>query len=320
MVLVGNSGSGKSTLSRQLASAMGVTPVELDSLVWARAQMVIWFDLPAPVVTARIVRRTLRRVIHGEELWNGNREEWRNLVCLDPERNIIVWSITQHRHYRERYLAAVHDPANAHLQIIRLRHRHDGDRLLRALRDDDTYTLAAMTETTSDRGIPLASWGSPDGAIARAALHFAATPAGAWLIRTMVPLDRAMLLKSDGRFTVLGPFGTPLVLLTTTGSISGQARTTPLVALPDGDGLLVVGSNFGQAHHPAWSTNLLAHPAATVISKGRRYPVVATLLEDDEREQAWDKFASMAEAYRAYVQRTDRTIRVFRLSRVSDPS
>ncbi|WP_278260541.1 hypothetical protein [Nocardia sp. AG03] len=47
---------------------------KLGSLVWERADTVVWFDLPKPQVMAQIVRRSVRRVLTREELWNGNRE------------------------------------------------------------------------------------------------------------------------------------------------------------------------------------------------------------------------------------------------------
>src|SRR5690349_18234445 len=49
--------------------------------------------------------------------------------------------------------------------------------------------------------------------------------------------------------------GLPVVLLTTRGARSGRERTLPLLAIPDGDALVVIGSNYGQAHHPAWVFN-----------------------------------------------------------------
>ena len=56
-------------------------------------------------VMARITRRTLGRVITRAELWNGNREEWRNLLTLDPETNIVLCAWTQHSKYHERAVA-----------------------------------------------------------------------------------------------------------------------------------------------------------------------------------------------------------------------
>ena len=49
-------------------------------LVWDRADTVVWLDLPRLVVVRRITTRSIRRVVRREELWNGNRERWRNLV------------------------------------------------------------------------------------------------------------------------------------------------------------------------------------------------------------------------------------------------
>ena len=172
-----------------------------------------------------------------------------------------------------------------------------------------------MTAPRMDRGFPDVRWGRADSAGARVGQRFAATKPGALLIRMLVPADRWVLRRSRGRRTVLGPFGSTLLLLTTTGSRSGEPRTTPLVYLHDGDAILLAGSNFGQARHPAWSTNLLANPAASVSIGGMDLPVSAVLLEGPERDAAWAAFERAAAPYRAYVQRTDRTIRVFRLTR-----
>jgi adenylate kinase family enzyme len=158
--VVGNSGSGKSTLGAALAARLGVEYVELDSvfhqpgwtelprdefrarveaaaagdawvidgnytavrdLVWARADTIIWIDLPRPLVIRRIIGRTFRRAVLRQELWNGNREPASNWLTLDPERSIIMWSWTQHAKYRIRYLEAMADPALTHLTFIRLR-------------------------------------------------------------------------------------------------------------------------------------------------------------------------------------------------------
>lgn len=131
----------------------------------------------------------------------------------------------------------------------------------------------------------------------------------------MVPLDRWVLTTTRGRFTALGPFGSPLLLLTVRGAKSGLPRTTPLVYLLDGTSLIVVGSNFGQGHHPAWSANLLVHPACVVTIAGRAYPAEASLLTGEERLRCWQMFEDAARTYRAYGARTDREIRVFSLSR-----
>ena len=66
--------------------------------------------------------------------------------------------------------------------------------------------------------------------------------------------------------------GVPLLLLTTTGKKSSQRRQTPLAYQREGDRLFLIGSNFGQSMHPAWSSNLLADPNAWVTMGERKYP------------------------------------------------
>ena len=50
-----------------------------EPVVWPRADTVVFLDVDRSVVMRRVVARTLRRVVRREELWNGNREPWRNL-------------------------------------------------------------------------------------------------------------------------------------------------------------------------------------------------------------------------------------------------
>lgn len=158
-------------------------------------------------------------------------------------------------------------------------------------------------------------WGSRDTALSRAAVRFAATKPGSWLIRTLTPLDRALLERTDAKYTVLGPIGAPVILLTTTGRKSGQPRTQPLLYVHDGDTLYVVGSNFGQANHPAWTANLLADPTATVAIAGERIPVTATPVLDADKPAIYTRFIDIAEAYAAYRDRTTRDLRIFALKR-----
>ncbi|WP_225726078.1 MULTISPECIES: nitroreductase/quinone reductase family protein [unclassified Nocardia] len=163
---------------------------------------------------------------------------------------------------------------------------------------------------------PDRQWGSRTNTLSRLANKFAATKPGSWLIRKITPLDRAVLERTDAKYTVLGPIGAPVILLTTTGRKSGAARTQPLLYAHGGDVLYVIGSNFGQAHHPAWTANLLANPAATVAIAGQRIPVTATLLEDDaEKERVFALFTDITDAYAAYRNRTTRDLRIFALHR-----
>jgi deazaflavin-dependent oxidoreductase (nitroreductase family) len=137
-----------------------------------------------------------------------------------------------------------------------------------------------------------------------------------WFARlgpVVVSTDRLVARLTGGRLIALGVV--PSLLLTTTGRRSGQPRTTPLLCLPDGDALLVIGSNWGGPRHPAWALNLLAHPDASVVRKGRRFPVRAQLLTGPDRERAWRLALRQWPAYHAYAERAGRELHVFRLQR-----
>lgn len=162
--------------------------------------------------------------------------------------------------------------------------------------------------------IPDVRWGRTGGTMSKIGTAFASTKAGSWTIRKTMPLDRKILLRTGGRRTLFGPLGAPMLVLETTGRKSGQARQSPLIFAPEGESVIVVGSNFGQAKHPAWTGNLIAHPDATIVTGGKRIGVRATLLEGTEAEEAYGKLVGLTAVYAEYKSRTDRAIRVFRLT------
>lgn len=158
-------------------------------------------------------------------------------------------------------------------------------------------------------------WGSEQMSPAFApAYRFASSRAGSLFLRLLVPADRRLLAATRGKYTLFGPATLPTLLLTTTGRRSGLPRSTPLNYLSDGDRLLVLGSNFGQRNHPGWSSNLLAHPDATVAIGGTVLAVRAAPLSGAERERAFQRFLDYP-MYRSYRGRTHRELRLFALSR-----
>ncbi len=157
-------------------------------------------------------------------------------------------------------------------------------------------------------------WGSDTSIIRKPAIAFAATRPGSWMIRNLAGVDRRLLQRSNGRFTILGPIAAPVVLLTTTGRKSGVLRTSPLLYYREGDKLFVVGSNFGQAHHPAWTSNLLAEPRATVAIGGKMVAVTANPVVGAEKARLYAAFTDMISVYGQYKTRTDRDMRMFALS------
>ncbi|QMU72897.1 nitroreductase family deazaflavin-dependent oxidoreductase [Streptacidiphilus sp. P02-A3a] len=134
--------------------------------------------------------------------------------------------------------------------------------------------------------------------------------------RLLPRIDRTVHRLSGGR-VMISQYLLPSIFLTTTGRRSGAPRVTPLACLPEPDGgLLVIGSNFGQAAHPAWTGNLLAAPEALVERRGRTTAVTARLLEGPERAAAWAALLRMWPPYAAYQARVERELRIFRLEPV----
>jgi adenylate kinase family enzyme len=137
--ICGCSGSGKSTLGKTLAEILDVPFTELDSIfhlpdwgelpreqfvakiaklsesdgwvvdgnysyarahLWSRADTVIFLDYPYALVWWRVVRRTLRRMIYREVLWNGNREV--PLRTFFTRESIVWWMMTTwHKRHRD---------------------------------------------------------------------------------------------------------------------------------------------------------------------------------------------------------------------------
>lgn len=132
--------------------------------------------------------------------------------------------------------------------------------------------------------------------------------------RIMPPLERATARLTRGRMPLSGVL-VPSLVLHTTGATTGLERAAPLMYCPEPDGrMLVAGSNFARDAHPAWTANLLAHPDAAVTVRGRRIPVVAEPVGDDEREAVWARLEAQWPGYRAYERASGRVIRIFRLT------
>jgi len=159
IVVQGASGSGKTTFARELARILDAPYLELDSLyhqedwtaldadefrervdgfaqqprwvsdgnyravrdlLWRRADVILFIDLPRRQVIVRLLRRTIRRGFAGEELWNGNRESLRHLFSLNPERNVVLWSWKTHARYHESVPNEARTQApHAHVLVLR---------------------------------------------------------------------------------------------------------------------------------------------------------------------------------------------------------
>jgi adenylate kinase family enzyme len=155
LAVIGPSGSGKTWLSEQLASRLGLRHIEIDALfhgpewesaspdqlrervaeategddwvsdgtyhqvigelVFERAEMVAWLDLPVRSVIWRLLRRSYLRKKHGTVLWHGNREgPWRETL------RFLVWPALKRAFENRRQLPALF-VRHSHLSVHRLR-------------------------------------------------------------------------------------------------------------------------------------------------------------------------------------------------------
>lgn len=132
-------------------------------------------------------------------------------------------------------------------------------------------------------------------------------------------VDRLAHRLTRGRVRVVDLLFDSL-MLTTTGRRSGRPRTVPLACF-DLDGTpVVIASNFGREHHPAWSHNLAADPRARVEHAGEHFAVRARLLTPEERERVWPRALRIWPGYGTYRETTEgiREIRMYALERVAE--
>lgn len=158
IAVAGVSGSGKTTLATRLSSAFGFPYVEIDSLyhgpgweprttfvsdverfiagdswviewqyravrgqILARADTLLWLDLPTPVAMRQLTRRTVRRRVGRLELWNGNTEPPLRTIFTDRD-HILRWGFRTRNKLRDTVPTL--GSQVPHLHIVRFtRHR-----------------------------------------------------------------------------------------------------------------------------------------------------------------------------------------------------
>ena len=133
--------------------------------------------------------------------------------------------------------------------------------------------------------------------------------------KTLGAVHRVLYRASGGRIGAR-IWNLPIVLMTTTGRTTGKPRTTPLCALPHGDGFVVIASFGGSDTPPGWWLNLEHAPRATVQIGRARHLVAARTTTGGEREQLWAEIVERAPGYLTYAKRTSREIPIVVLERL----
>jgi len=132
--------------------------------------------------------------------------------------------------------------------------------------------------------------------------------------RRVGPRVDPWLLRRDQGRAIAKVYGLPALLLHSVGATSGEPRTSPLLYRRDGDAFAVVGTNFGQVRHPAWTANLLAHPDAEIDIGPVHLAVRAEPADAATWHRLWPQFCDVYPGYRHYLERCgDRVPRMFRL-------
>ena len=133
---------------------------------------------------------------------------------------------------------------------------------------------------------------------------------GPSLLAAFLRAHQAIYRRTDGRVghRLAGP---PSLLLHTTGRRSGLRRTAVLVYARDGSDFVVVASNDGQDHHPAWLLNILADPDVTVqvARRSARGRARVILPGDPDYARLWALVNKVNHRrYEGYQRRTTRPI------------
>lgn len=152
------------------------------------------------------------------------------------------------------------------------------------------------------------------GLLTPVAVRIGAIPWMPKLLPQIVFVDKLIQRGTAGKLTILDVAGLPNLMLTVIGRKSGLPRSNPLLCVPDGERILVAGSNFGGPTEPLWVKNIEANPDVTVRRSGVTSQMVARLLTGDERAAAWQDMLKTWPNFALYEQKTDRQIKVFELS------
>jgi deazaflavin-dependent oxidoreductase (nitroreductase family) len=141
-------------------------------------------------------------------------------------------------------------------------------------------------------------------------------PLSLFYSRTLHHIDRAVFKLTRGRATFSSWLaGLPVAWLTTTGAKSGAERTSPVLAIPCGDGrLVVIASNYGQRKNPSWYHNLKKNPRTRILFDGADQAMVARELDGAERDQWYERGIEIYPGWVQYRKRAPRTIPVIELS------
>ena len=158
VVVVGVTGVGKSTFAERLAERLDARFIELDALywqpewtpapadrfesdvdvatsaerwvsaggyqavnhlTWGRADTMVWLHYSFPRVLWQLTKRTTRRVVRREELWNGNKERFAHAFL--SKDSLFIWLLKTYWSRPARYEERL-EADFTHLTVHKFRH------------------------------------------------------------------------------------------------------------------------------------------------------------------------------------------------------
>jgi deazaflavin-dependent oxidoreductase (nitroreductase family) len=130
-----------------------------------------------------------------------------------------------------------------------------------------------------------------------------ATPPGTLFFKKVVRhFEPAMIKASGGKLQ----FGSgPRVNVTAPGRKSGELRTATLLYFTRGDEVILIASNFGGEHYPAWYYNVMAAGEADLQWRGGGGTYTAREAEEPERTALFELAKKMYSGYEKYAVKTD---------------
>jgi adenylate kinase family enzyme len=98
----------------------------------SKADTVIWCDYSFPLVFSRLLRRTIKRTISKEELWNENTEGFR--VNFFSKESILLWMMREWNEQKRRYEKVYKENKLNGTRLVRLKSPRDTVRFLDSIK------------------------------------------------------------------------------------------------------------------------------------------------------------------------------------------
>ena len=174
IVVLGVTGSGKSTLARELSKIYGFNYIELDNLfwkpnweqssnaefiekvtlaladsdswvvdgnytraniIWQKADTFIWLDYPLRINFWRLWKRTWRRFLTQESMWDAHNKEslWRHFLTKE---SLFVWAWQSYPKKKKLYSEFFASSDYAHCCMIHLQSPRETNKWLKMLKTD----------------------------------------------------------------------------------------------------------------------------------------------------------------------------------------